>query len=259
MFSEQTFSLRPDRNFREAKDMSYMVDGYYGETAATAPVSERVQFIRRTYLHVFGAVLALIGIEAALLSSKIGEDIINTLFRGNVGLLGLMVLFVGGGYAAQWLARSRQSIGMQYAGLSLYVLLEAIIFLPLLTKATSSQFAGQYLPIQAGIVTLAVFAGLTASVFWSGRDFSFMGPMLAVGGMVAIGVIVAAMIFGFTLGLLFSGLMVALAAGYIIYDTSNIIHQYRTDEYVGASLNLFASVALMYYYILRIFMSARSN
>ena len=63
------------------------------------------------------------------------------------------------------------------------------------------------------------------------------------------------MIFGFSLGLVFCAAMVALAAGFIIYDTSNIIHRYGTNEHVAASLALFASVALLFYYILRIFMA----
>ena len=40
--------------------------------------------------------------------------------------------------------------------------------------------------------------------------------------------------------------MVALFAGYIIYDTSNIIHRYGTNEHVAASLALFASVAMLF-------------
>ena len=67
------------------------------------------------------------------------------------------------------------------------------------------------------------------------------------------------MLFGLSLGLWFSFAMVGLAAAYIIYDTSNVLHNYRTDQHVGAALELFASVALMFYYILRIFMSERRS
>lgn len=72
--------------------------------------------------------------------------------------------------------------------------------------------------------------------------------------MVAI---VASLIFGFTLGTLFSVAMVVLAGTSILYDTSNIIRHYPEDRYVGAALQLFASVAMMFWYILRIFLNAR--
>ena len=59
------------------------------------------------------------------------------------------------------------------------------------------------------------------------------------------------------IGLLFSGAMVVLAGGYTLYYTSNVLHHYRTDQHVAASLALFSAVALMFWYILRIFMSRR--
>jgi uncharacterized protein len=235
--------------------MSYLVDGYHSDTVATAPVSERVRFIRRTYAHLAGAVLAFIGLEAFLLTSGIGLELFKTMFAFNGAWIALLAVFIVGGFAAQYMARSRQSIGMQYAGLALYVMLETIIFLPILIIATQApQYAGKALPLQAGIVTLAAFGGLTAAVFLSGKDFSFMGPVLWVLSLLALGLIIAAVIGGFSLGLGFAVAMVALACGFIIYDTSNIIHHYGTDQHVAASLELFAAVALLFWYVLRIFM-----
>ncbi len=238
--------------------MSYLVDSYHRETVAAAPVSERVRFIRRTYAHLGVAVAAFVGIEAVLFSTGLGADILKTMFAFNGAWLGLMVLFIVGGIAAQLMARSRSSPALQYAGLTLYVLLEVVIFLPILMIA-EAKFPGQHLPLQAGTLTLAVFGGLTAAVFWSGKDFSFLGPVLWVCSFLALGLLVAAMIGGFNVGLVFMVAMVALAAGFIIYDTSNIIHHYGTDQYVAASLNLFASLALLFWYILQFFMNARDD
>jgi FtsH-binding integral membrane protein len=236
--------------------MSYAVDTYHGETAAGAPASARAAFIRRTYAHLLGAVLAFIGVEAALLQTGLGVEFLQMLRVNNLAWIGLMVLFLVGGYAAQALARSRNAPGVQYAGLTLYVLLEAVIFLPILTIATQApQYAGKDLPLQAGIVTVAVFGGLTAAVFWSGKDFSFLGPILSVLAWVALGVVIAAVIGGFTPGLIFCAAMIALAAGFIIYDTSNVMHHHGTDQHVAASLELFASVALLFWYVLRLFMA----
>ena len=239
--------------------MSYMVDGYYGETAATAPASERAAFIKRTYLHVAAAMGVFVALEAVLLASGVGVQIVRDVFLANrMAWLGLMVVFIGGTFAAQYMARARSSVGTQYAGLALYVLLYTILFLPILVYAVNILNAPQ-LPIQAGLVTLTVFGGLTIGVFMSGKDFSFLGPILWVCSFLALGLIVAAILFGFNLGLVFSGAMVALFAAYIIYDTSNIIHRYQTNEHVAASMALFGSAAMLFYYILRIFILTRDE
>jgi hypothetical protein len=241
--------------------MSYMIDGYYGETAAAAPVNERVAFIRRTYLHLAGAVLAFVGLSAALISSGLAEQILRDVFMANrMAWIATMVLFIGGSFVAQYLARSRSSVGLQYAGLSLYVLLYTLLFVPILTIAASPNFLNKpELPLQAGVVTLAVFAGLTIAVFASKKDFSFLGPILWVASLAALGFILAAVLFGFNLGLVFCALMVALFAAYIIYDTSNVIHRYGTDEHVAASMALFGSFAMLFYYILMLFLQSRSE
>jgi uncharacterized protein len=242
--------------------VSYAVDSYYGDggTVATRPASERAAFVKRTYLHLGGAILAFIAIEAALISSGVALDIVKTMFAQRAAWIGLMVLFIGGGYVAQYMARSGQSVGVQYAGLSFYVLLEVLVFLPILTITQLPQFP-QYanVPLQAGMVTLLVCGGLTAGVFLSGKDFSFLGPIVGVASMLALGLIVASIVFGFNLGLVFSVAMVGLAAAAIIYQTSNVMHHYGPSEHVAASLALFASVATMFWYIMRIFMASRDN
>ena len=155
-------------------------------------------------------------------------------------------------FADKW-ARTSTNKQTQYMALGLYIVAEAFIFLPILYIATMK--IGQNVIGSAGIVTLGMFAGLTMIVFTTRKDFSFMGGILKIGGMVALGIIAASIIMGFSLGLLFSAVMVAFASGAILYTTSNVIHHYRTDQYVAASLSLFASVMLLFWYILRIFMS----
>jgi uncharacterized protein len=238
--------------------MSYATDDYYGASAANAPASERVKFIRRTYLHVAGAGVAFVAASAAIIASGLNETLIKSLFASKISWLLLMVVFIGGTFLAEYMAQARKSVATQYAGLALFVALYTLLFVPILSVA--SKFgADPSLPIKAGIVTLTVFAGLTVAVFLSGKDFSGLGPILCVASFVAFGAILAAAIFGFSLGIIFLALMVALFAGYIIYDTSNIIHRYGTDEHVAASLALFGSAAMLFYYILRIFMITRDE
>jgi FtsH-binding integral membrane protein len=241
--------------------MSYTVDGYITDrqVAANALPAERVAFIRRTYAHVAGAILAFAGLEALLLSTSLGEQFIQTVFArgGNGAMLVLLLLFIGGGYLAQYWAFAATTRPMQYAGLALYVLLQVVIFLPMLYVAENAPaFAGQHVIAKAGIMTMTIFGGLTMAVFATRQDFSFLGPILGVLSFGVLGLIICAMIFGLDLGLWFSFAMVGLAAAFIIYDTSNVLHRFRTDQDVGAALQLFASVALLFYYILRILMSS---
>jgi FtsH-binding integral membrane protein len=142
---------------------------------------------------------------------------------------------------------------MQYLGLGLYVVAEAIIFLPLLTIA--SRYPGAI--FSAGVMTLLLFLTLTMTVIVTRTDFSFLAPILMIGSFVALGVIVLSIIFGFNLGILFSGIMVLFAAGAILYNTSKVMNDYGPDQHVAASLSLFASVGLLFWYLVQIFMSRR--
>jgi hypothetical protein len=109
----------------------------------------------------------------------------------------------------------------------------------------------------AGLVTLMGFGGLTAVVFTTRKDFSFLGSVIRWGFIVALVAIVAAVIFGFQLGTFFSVAMVGLAGASVLYDTSNVLHHFPEDSYVAASLELFASIALMFWYVLRLFIGNR--
>ena len=160
--------------------------------------------------------------------------------------------------AAGWMCRGMASSGTkltQYIGLTLYVVVQALIFVPLMIVALS--VAGSGLLLQAGLMTGVLFVGLTAVVFVTRKDFSFLGSILSVCVCVAIGLIVCGTVFGFSLGLWFSVAMIAVAAGAILYDTSKVLHDYNEDQYVGAALELFASVALLLWYVIRLLISLR--
>jgi FtsH-binding integral membrane protein len=168
----------------------------------------------------------------------------------------LMGAFVGVSWIANYWANSDTSIGLQYAGLILYVVAEAVIFVPLLYIANNVAPGAIG---SAGLLTLIIFGGLTGIVMVTRTDLTSWGKYLWFGGLAALGLIVAAVVFNFSLGVWFSGAMIALAGAYILYETSNILHNYRTTQHVAASLALFASVALMFWYILRLFISLRDR
>jgi FtsH-binding integral membrane protein len=221
---------------------------------AQSSVEERSAFIMRTYLHLAGAIFAFVGLEAVLFASGLVSPILSLLGSSRFAWLLVMAGFVGVSYLADNWARSATSIGMQYAGLGLYVLAQSIIFVPLLAMA--AVYAPDVIP-KAGLITLVLFAGLTGVVFITRKDFSFLRGALMLGGFAGIGLIVASIVLGFDLGLFFSWAMLVLAAGYILYDTSNVMLHYRTDQHVSAALALFASVALMLWYVLRILLNSR--
>jgi FtsH-binding integral membrane protein len=159
------------------------------------------------------------------------------------------------GYLADYWAHSTASRELQYAGLALYTVAQAVIFLPLLYVAT--RYAGPTVIPTAAVLTLAVFGGLTLTVFVTQKDFSFLRPILTIGSLLALGFILCAVLFGgFSLGLFFSFAMVALLSGYILYYTSAVLHHYRTDQHVAAALALFAAVATLFWYILQIVMAS---
>ena len=231
--------------------MAYL-DSHSGVLAANASETERAGFIRRTYLHLGGAILAFIGVETALIQSGIAESFVHSLQGGMWMWLVVMGLFMVVSYVANNWAHSAISKEMQYAGLGLFVVAEAIVFMPLIYIALSK--APDILS-HAALLTLVLVAGITFTAFTTRKNFSFLGPALNMGGFIALGVIAASILFGFTLGLVFSGIMIVFAAASVLYSTSNIIHEYNTDQHVAASLSLFSSVGLLFWYIVQFLMS----
>lgn len=216
---------------------------------------DRASFYRKTYLHVAIALLAFIVVEAFLLRIIPSELILKMIMTKYVWLF-----ILGGFWLASILANKlvfALNRNTQYAGLGLYVVIEAVIFLPLIYMGLLMSNGAELIQ-QAAVITLFMFAGLTAVVFMTNKDFSFLRTAIIIGGFVALGLIVAGIVFGFNLGLWFSVGMVVLAAGSILYQTSQIKNRFATDQYVGAALQLFASIMLLFWYILRILMSRRS-
>jgi FtsH-binding integral membrane protein len=202
-------------------------------------------------------IAAFIAVEAFLFMSGAAYVFTEFVFSGTriTWLLVLGVFMLITWLANSW-AESDTSKGLQYLGLVLYIIAEAIIFTPMVLFA-AVKAGDPYVIEKAGIVTIGLFLGITATVFLTRSDFSFLGPILAIGGFAALGFIVASAIFGFTLGNVFAFVMVAFAGTAILYQTSNVLHRFRTDQHVAAALVLFASVALLFWYILRIFSSRR--
>ncbi|MGB1018194.1 MAG: Bax inhibitor-1/YccA family protein [Chitinophagales bacterium] len=214
---------------------------------------ERADFYKKTYAHVAGGVLFFILVITLFLNTPVIRDFALSLTQGKMWFLMLGGFMLATTFAEKMAINSHEK-NKQYLGFGIYIVAEAFIFIPLIYIALNAS-GGENLIMQAAIVTLSLFAGLSSVVFFTGKDFSFMKTGLMVGGFIALGLIAAGLLFGFDLGLWFSVGMVVLAGGTILYQTSNLVHRYSTDQYVAAALGLFASLMLLFWYILRIFLS----
>jgi len=219
-----------------------------------APVSElsvedRSTFIWRCYAHVVGAILAFAAIEVYFFQSGIAAAILQPMISNWWMVLGVFIL---GGWGATHVAHRVQSIQAQYAAFAIFIVLEALIFSPMLLMA--SLMEPGMIDSAAGVTVLGC-VGLVATVMITRKDFSFLRGLMVWGFMLAMVAIVGSLIFGFELGTWFSVAMIGFAGAAVLYDTSNIMFHYPQDKYVAASMQLFASIAMMFWYILRLFMS----
>ncbi|TAJ07481.1 MAG: permease [Planctomycetota bacterium] len=227
-------------------------DNPYQAPALERPVAEltsgeQASFLTRTYAHLTGAVILFAAIEWFLLGSEAGARIAASILSVNwLIILGAFMLV---GWLCSRAAHSVRSVPLQYAALIAFVAIQAVIFLPLLFVA---EIRAPGTIRSAGLATLIGFTGLTAIVFFTGKDFSFLRGLLFFGGLLALAAIVLGAIFGTALGTWFSVAMIGFAGVSVLYDTSNILHHYPRDRHVGAALELFGSLALMFWYVLRL-------
>jgi FtsH-binding integral membrane protein len=226
----------------------------FGNSVADSMPAQRAQFIRKTYMLLAAAILAFVVLETFLFVSGAAYAILSVMvLGGSMGWLVVLALFMGISYLANRWAVSDTSSTVQYLGLGIFILAEAVIFVPMIFLAATYSDAS-VIP-KAGIVTLGLFLGITATVFLTKADFSWLAPIIAIGGFAALGFIVASIVFGFSLGSVFAFAMVAFAGTAILYNTSQVLHQFNPNQHVAASLTLFAGIALLFWYILSIFSS----
>ncbi|RMG07623.1 MAG: permease [Planctomycetota bacterium] len=227
---------------------------------ADVGVEERAAFLLRTYAHLAGAVFFwvffMVLIELALPTATKERLLVGML--GGISWLVVLGAFMLVSFVANRWAMSDASVGLQYLGLGLYAAAEAVITWPLVHLAAFYAKDPNVLPAAAGL-TLAMFAGLTTVVFVTRKDFSFLRGVLGVAGLAALGLIVASIVFGFTLGIVFTVAMIGLMCGYILYYTSNVLHYYRPNQHVAAALALFAALATLFWYVLQLLMSLQSR
>jgi FtsH-binding integral membrane protein len=238
--------------------MNQYTNPYSVGMISDSPESERAAFIRKTYWHLAAAIALFAALEGLFINMGLGTAALTLLGTSRYSWLLVMGAFMFVSWLANNWATNGSSQGLQYAGLVLYTVAEAVIFLPMIVLAMAlTGDAG--LVLQAGLITTAMVIGISTIALTTKKDFSFLGGILKIGGFVVIGLIVASFILPISLGLWFSAAMVIFASASILYNTSNLIHRYQPGQHVAASLSLFASVALLFWYLLSMLMKLNRN
>ena len=213
--------------------------------------NSRASFISKTYSHLFAAIAALIGIEYFLLQSEAAVSLAQKMVGNWLLVLGAFMVI---SWVASMFAHKVENKPLQYIGLGMYVAGFAVMMLPLLLYAIAVTGDGELI-FKAAMITVSGTAGLSAIAFLTRKNFSFLKSIVMFGGLLAIILIGCQVIFGISLGIWFSIGMVGLMGISILYTTSNIIHEYHEEMYVGAALALFSSIATLFWYVLQLLIS----
>jgi len=248
---------------------------------ATLGVSDRVAFLRKTYGVLGVSLIAFAMLTAGFMRFATATSLRYTQWFYGYGdgyspsrwhAIVVVVLFVVVFLVAQRLAQAQTSRGLQYVGLTAGIVAYSALLQPVLwglllgfgnraMLRAGVLLSGQASTIlmQAIVITLAIFLGLTLTVFLTKKDFSVLRGALTIGTFAIVGVAAASLMFGFNLGALFCGAVILLMSGYILYDTSRIMSAFPPAAYVAAALMLFSTIATLFLYVLQLLMELNSN
>ncbi len=224
----------------------------YGIPVAQRDEVTRSDFVVKVYQHLILALVAFTAVEAVFLRVGVAEGIYNFIAESRIGWLVIMLGFMGVSWMAQTAAHQLEDTGRQYQGLFALVVAEAVIFAPFMHYFFEIQNDGASTVWSAAIITGLGFAGLSAVAYTTRKDLSVLRPILMWGFVCAMVLIVAALLFGLDLGVWFSLAMIALAGVSILYTTQKVMKTYPAEAYVGASVQLFAAIMMLFFYVLRL-------
>ena len=222
---------------------------------ADAAVDVRFDYMKRMYGYLMAGIAAFVALEIFLFTTGIGYALADLIFGfGGVGWL----VILGGFSIVNWLATTyafkAESDSSRVLAYGAIIVAQALIFTPMLAIAFSlPELQGTV--GQAAAVSTVGFVGLTGVAMTSSKDFSFLGSILKWLGVVAIVLIVVSVFTGLNLGAWFSVAMIAFAGGAILWETQQILRHYPEGTEMLAAIQLFSSVMLLFWYVLRLFMS----
>lgn len=211
-------------------------------SVANASADVRANFIRKTYVLFFAGILTAIVAGTLCLQSASVYSAAISVWRMPILAIGLVL---GGSIAAQAVARSE---GINYVALFGFTGLIGFLFAPIVASYAPTVVG------QAGFLSIMIFGGMTAYAFVSGKNFSFMGGFLFVGIWAVILAGVGNLFFfksvNMSYWLAWGSLLIS--SGFVLYQTSNMIHEYGERDYCAAALGLFISFFNIFMSLLRI-------
>ena len=192
-------------------------------SSTTVLDSSGTAFLRRTYLHLLGAIVALVVVRGLPL-------LLGLALRVAQAILGTNWLIILGGFAiATWLARSvAQQSELDRGPVPGPRRLHRRLGDPARARPPrrAAQGGRRRHPDGSGHHAGRLLGADRASCIFSKKDFSFLRSVVRWGGFCALGLIVASVLFGFNLGTFFTVAMIALAGASILLDTHNVLNHY---------------------------------
>ena len=205
--------------------------------ASSVTTTDRLVFIKKVY-----SLLAM-SMGTAAIGAYLGSGPLLLLVAPNMMLF--FILQIGLIFFASFAARKP---GLNMVALFSFTTVSGLTLGPLLYQV------GPSIAAEAFALTAITFAGLSMYVVYSKKDFSFMSGFLMTGLIVLVvgGLLNMFFIQSGMMHFVMSGASVLLFSGFILYDTSNILRYYGTDEYVSATLALYLDVLNLFIALLSI-------
>ncbi len=213
--------------------------------------AERMAFLRKVYSLFTMAMVVFAGTAWWATDNDTAMGLIAPILGG--GMLGL-VIFMAVAFGLLRVAASRFPLNI--IALILFAMFEGLMSGALITwvlqgRENFGPGDGAEIVTQAAVLTGVVFGGLTLFTLTSKKDFSFLRAGLWVCFSVLIGLALIGWLFGFSLaGWGMSLGWVLLMAGFVIYDTSNIMRHYPVTAAVPAAIAIFLDVVIMFKHLL---------
>ncbi len=216
---------------------------------AQHPTEVRSRFMTRVYGLVMAGIAAFIGLQYLMFAYGFAEYMANLIVQTN------WLIILGGFMVVTWMANNlgvrSPSRGGQWGGYLLLVGANAVLFAGPLWIADSFY---EGVISQAAMLSILAFAGLSFIAITTGKDFSFLRGILMWGGVLALALIVGSVLFGTGLGTWFSVAMIGFAGAAILYSTQQVYRSYPPEAEIPAAMNLFSSLALLFWYVLQLLM-----
>ncbi|HEX5136290.1 MAG TPA: Bax inhibitor-1 family protein [Planctomycetota bacterium] len=225
--------------------------------AIDAALDSRMAFVRRTYAHLLAELVGVALVVMLALRTPALQSLGVALLRNPLVYIGA---FFGVALVTRKMLEGHRSVGVQYAAAGIWVFFFGLLLTPLAMIAERA--TGSYAILGEGaILTGCVFTGLTAYVFFTKKDFSFLRGALWMVSWLLVGVAVVSWVFGWGFGaggsIVYSGICVLLMGGWVLHDTSKVLHHRAVNQYVAASVDLLIDFVYMFIHIVLILLNSR--